>query len=396
MVISSIYSAAALILLGSYSAFGFEHKTSKKSIKSSSFSAASTNSSETNTDDYCLIFEDHFDTFNLKNWQCAVGGNWEFQWYTNNRSNSFVENGVLYLKPTLTEDTIGEEAMRNGGRVNLYAGSPSEDCTDNSNFGCERMSGPAANGNLINPIQSARLRTIDSASIKYGKVEVRARLPRGDWLWPAIWMLPKYSAYGGWPASGEIDIMESKGNQRSPHGNSSAVLSTLHWGPHFHLNKYFLTQSEMNTPPKQKDFSEGFHTYGLEWTKESLRTYVDDKTLLQVDFDQSAWSRGGFKKPTMNPWKGGDISAPFDQEFYLVLNLAVGGVNGYWPEEDNKPWKNNDPHAPNAFYDAKNKWLPTWGKGNKRALAIDWVKMWSTETDECPSKKTSGNDKKTS
>lgn len=87
------------------------------------------------------------------------------------------------MKPTLTEDTIGEEAMRNGGRVNLYAGSPSEDCTDNSNFGCERMSGPAANGNLINPIQSARLRTIDSASIKYGKVEVRARLPRGDWLW---------------------------------------------------------------------------------------------------------------------------------------------------------------------------------------------------------------------
>lgn len=93
--------------------------------------------------------------------------------------------------------------MVNGGKVNLYSGSPSEDCTDNSNYGCERMSGPAAGGNLINPIQSARLRTIDSASIKYGKVEVRARLPRGDWLWPAIWMLPKYSAYGGWPASGK-------------------------------------------------------------------------------------------------------------------------------------------------------------------------------------------------
>jgi hypothetical protein len=58
-----------------------------------------------------------------------IGGNWEFQWYTNNRSNSFVEDGILYLKPTMTEDTIGEEAMKYSGRVNLYSGSPSEDCT---------------------------------------------------------------------------------------------------------------------------------------------------------------------------------------------------------------------------------------------------------------------------
>lgn len=117
--------------------------------------------------------------------------------------------------------------------------------------------------------------------------------------------------------------MESKGNKQSPHGNSSTVLSTLHWGPHFHLNKYFLTQEQKNTPPRQKDFSEGFHTYGLEWTAEGLRTYIDDDTLLQVDFDQTAWSRGGFKSPTMNPWRGGDISAPFDQEFYLVSWLIV-------------------------------------------------------------------------
>lgn len=120
----------------------------------------------------------------------------------------------------MTADTIGEEALKSGGKINLYSGSPSEDCTDNANFGCERMSGPAAGGNYINPIQSARLRTIDSVTLRYGKVEVRARLPRGDWLWyvlvyttcfiniymyffrPAIWMLPKYSAYGSWPASG--------------------------------------------------------------------------------------------------------------------------------------------------------------------------------------------------
>lgn len=69
MVISSVYSAAALLLLGSYSVLGFEYNGAKKSIKSSGFSAASTNLTEAKADDYCLIFEDHFDSFNLKNWQ---------------------------------------------------------------------------------------------------------------------------------------------------------------------------------------------------------------------------------------------------------------------------------------------------------------------------------------
>lgn len=117
--------------------------------------------------------------------------------------------------------------------------------------------------------------------------------------------------------------MESKGNQKSVHGNTSTVLSTLHWGPHTYLNKYFLTQDQVMTHSDEEDFSDSFHTYGLEWTKVGLRTYVDEKTILQVDFDKTAWERGEFTKPTMNPWRGGDISAPFDQEFYLVSKTIV-------------------------------------------------------------------------
>lgn len=61
----------------------------------------------------------------------------------------------------------------------------------------------------MNPVQSARIRTAETFAFKYGRVEVSARLPRGDWMWPAIWMLPASSAYGTWPVSGEIDIMVS-------------------------------------------------------------------------------------------------------------------------------------------------------------------------------------------
>lgn len=111
--------------------------------------------------------------------------------------------------------------------------------------------------------------------------------------------------------------MESRGNTNYKHGNTSVVMSTLHWGPNVYLNKYFLTTDKAEAP-EGGTWADEFHTYGLEWTKEGLRTYVDDQTILQVDFDKTSWERGQFKKPTMNPWKGGDISAPFDEEFYLV------------------------------------------------------------------------------
>ncbi|KAI9275934.1 concanavalin A-like lectin/glucanase domain-containing protein [Phascolomyces articulosus] len=328
----------------------------------------------------CLVFEDHFNRFDLRKWQHEItlsgGGNWEFQWYTNNRSNSFVEDGILYIKPTLTADTLGESTIREGGRINLWSGEPSVSCT-----GCERVAGQASGGNYLNPIQSARLRTIDSVSIKYGKVEVRARLPRGDWIWPAIWMMPKYSEYGEWPASGEIDIMESRGNLEYPYGNITNVGSTLHWGTHYTTDKYNLTGAEAILEDGST-FADDFHTYGMEWSQDGLRTYVDDQTILLVNFNQTFFERGGFSDAWNNPWKSGDISAPFDSEFYLILNVAVGGVTGFFPDEEKKPWRNQDDHAINEFWDHRDEWLPTWGEGNKRALAIDWVKIWSAET-EC-------------
>jgi beta-glucanase (GH16 family) len=136
------------------------------------------------------------------------GGNWEFEYYTNNRTNSFVEDGVLFLQPTFTADKIGEDALENGS-MNLYGSTPADECTSNQFFGCERSAG---NGNIINPIQSARLRSIKSVNFKYGRAEIRAKMPKGDWIWPGIWMIPTDNAYGGWPASGEIDIVESRGN----------------------------------------------------------------------------------------------------------------------------------------------------------------------------------------
>jgi beta-glucanase (GH16 family) len=187
-----------------------------------------------------LIFSDDFKTLNFKTWQHEStmngGGNWEFEWYVNNRTNTYVRDGILYMKPTLTEDMIGPDALRNGD-INIWGGSPSEECTGNNFYGCER-NGPAQ-GHVVNPIRSARLRTVNSFNFKYGRVEVKAKLPKGDWLWPAIWMLPTYSEYGPWPSSGEIDIMESRGNGPDYEaGGSNKFASTLHWGPDYWHNRW--------------------------------------------------------------------------------------------------------------------------------------------------------------
>jgi len=127
--------------------------------------------------------------------------------------------------------------------INIWGSTPADYCTSNNFYGCERNA--AASGNYINPIQSARIRTVNSFTFDYGRIEVKAKIPKGDWIWPAIWLLPAYNEYGQWPASGEIDIMESRGNDASyPSGGNDKFASTLHWGPDWAHNAYMKTHEE--------------------------------------------------------------------------------------------------------------------------------------------------------
>lgn len=248
-------------------------------------------------------------------------------------------------------------------------------CTGNAFYGCERTA--LAGGNYLNPIQSARIRTVNSFSFKYGRVEVVARLPLGDWLWPAIWLLPTYNSYGNWPASGEIDIMESRGNTNGYPGGINTVASTMHWGPYWSVNQYELTHGEYTL--SSGDFAKAFHTFGLTWTEKEMKFYIDTETVVVLDVlvNTSFWSRGTYPAGTYNPWEGRPDNAPFDQAFYLIFNLACGGTNGYFPDGvGGKPWVDSDSHAVNSFYGAKGAWYPTWS-GETAALQIDSVKVWS-------------------
>ncbi len=149
---------------------------------------------------------------------------------------------------------------------------------------------------------SARINTRDRFAFRFGRIEARIRLPGGQGLWPAFWLLPQDDQYGGWAASGEIDVMEAV-NLGGAGGNT--VYGTLHYGGPWPDN---VSSGETYVVPA--DATAEFHTYAIEWDADEIRWYVDDVLYAM----QNSWYS-----------TGGGFPAPFDQHFYILLNVAVGG-----------------------------------------------------------------------
>lgn len=217
-----------------------------------------------------LVWQDEFDgaAIDTSKWEKEVnalgGGNNELQYYTARSENSFVKDGALAIQAL-------KEQYTEAGETREYT--------------------------------SARLRTLNRGDWKYGRFEIRAKLPYGKGIWPAIWMLPSKSIYGGWAASGEIDIMEMLGH------DTQTVYGTLHYGGEWPSNAH----SGISFKLDNRAFSEDFHVFRLDWGPNEFRWYVDD----QLYQTQKEWYTPNAPYP-----------APFDQPFYLILNVAVGGN---WP-----------------------------------------------------------------
>ncbi len=208
---------------------------------------------------YHLVWSDEFSRPGAPdpdNWDYDLGGhgwgNNEVQNYTNSISNAFVQDGRLVIR-----------AIKSGTTWT-----------------------------------SARLVTRHKRDFLYGRMEVRARLPVGRGTWPAVWMLPTDRAYGGWPDSGEIDIMEHVGY------DPGVVHGTIHTKAYNHK-----IGTQVGGTVQVPDFNTGFHTYAIEWTPGKIEFFVDGEAYFRFEND----GRGNFAT-----W-------PFDQRFHLLLNIAIGG-----------------------------------------------------------------------
>lgn len=158
---------------------------------------------------------------------------------------------------------------------------------------------------------SGRITTAGKFHARYGRFEARLRTPPGQGLWPAFWMLPEHSAYGGWAASGEIDIVEVFSRNPAPF-----IQGAAHYGMAWPLNAYSTRRLEGIDP------ADGFHVYAVEWDETGLRWFADGAHYFTIP-RSTYWSY--FKDRASNAHRAGGDSAPFDQPFHLLLNLAVGG-----------------------------------------------------------------------
>jgi beta-glucanase (GH16 family) len=132
------------------------------------------------------------------------------------------------------------------------------------------------------------------------------------------------------------------------------------------------------------DLSDDFHIYGMEWTKDFIKTTIDGQEVLNYQFPEGGqFAAGGWDESIDNPWQyETDKSAPFNQDYYLIFNVAVGGTNDYWPEgQCGKPWSNTDQHSVNAFYNAKGAWMNTWNypATHDSAMKIDYVRVYQDD-----------------
>lgn len=218
-------------------------------------------------DDWQLVWADGFDGDRLdySKWGVEVnafgGGNNELQMYTDRPKNVRVADGHLILEAHADRPNIM-------GTTREYS--------------------------------SGRIRTKHRGEWTYGRIEVRAQMPEGQGIWPAIWMLPTEESYGGWAASGEIDIVEYKGQE------PGRVHGTLHFGAPWPKNASATGHYDL----PEGSFADGFHGFALEWEPGEMRWYVDGRLYQTLD----RWHSAGQPFP-----------APFDKPFHLVINLAVGG-----------------------------------------------------------------------
>lgn len=222
---------------------------------------------ELSTDNWELQWADEFTGSGIDSskWSYDIGtdgdgwGNAELQYYTNRADNSYIEDGNLVLKAI-------EEA---------YEGST---------------------------YTSARLNTFELQSFRYGKIETRAKLPKGQGIWPAIWLLGNNYSTDDWPYCGEIDLVELVGGTDS----DDTIHGTAHW---FNETDDEKSSSGHEYTLSNGEFADDYHIFSIIWDEEKIEWYIDDELYHTVDINE-------------------EDKKEFSRGFYLIVNLAVGG---YWP-----------------------------------------------------------------
>lgn len=302
-----------------------------------------------------VVFDDQFDKLDNNRWtiveRFSNTPNYEFVVYMNNKSNVDAWEGVLHVRPTLTDDVFGNNFIREGN-LNL------EKCTDEIGTKSCKQSGHSVY--ILPPIISGRLNSKPSFIFTYGRIEIRAKLPRGDWIYPLI-TLESADKQDSSKSYHEIIIAHSAGNPSLQTQDGQDLSGHVLRGGGFMITSsdHNKQHNLWNLSAKKSSslWSDSYHVYDLVWEP--------GKVTIKVDNEQY----GEQQLPTS-----------FNSPAYLNFGIAVGGhivfPNICKSNNYDKPWKNLSPKALNDFYQAKDKWLESWRTGDN-GLHIDYVKVWA-------------------
>ncbi|KUI61892.1 Beta-1,3-glucan-binding protein [Cytospora mali] len=303
----------------------------------------------------------------------------EFEVTTGGEENVFIRDGQLVIKPTIQDESY----MATTSVINLTADGT---CTAFTAYDCVFSANLSA-GEIVQPTKSGRISTKNFAVIRYGRVDITAKLAAGDWLLSQVIMYPAENYYGDWPASGEIDIGMVRGNNYSyGDGQGNQLLqSALHWGPDSTTDRWQLTTGARNA--LHSTYHEHFHKFGVEWTEKYLFTWVDTRLaqVAYVKFVHDFYTLGGYGATytngsrIINPWDGPGTShvTPFDRPFYLLLSVGVGGTSGWFADGvQGKPWADESETPRKDFWDDRAVWGPTWAEEGHGEMIVKEVSMW--------------------
>ncbi|XP_031843281.1 beta-1,3-glucan recognition protein 1 [Nomia melanderi] len=299
-----------------------------------------------------LIFEENFDSLDPNRWKTIERfspSNYEFVVYMNNEENVYLKDGALHINPTLVKEKFDFTFVQDG-TLTLTK------CTGQANTNeCSRT---ARAWDILPPVISGRLNTKPSFSFLYGKIEIRAKLPRGDWIYPLLTLENEEISANGTSLC-NIIIANSLGNPLLVTTSKRDIGGHLLQGGAHAVNVQGNTAQDnrMQLPTKTLDslWSDDYHVYELEWGN----GYI----VLRVDGVQYGEQK---------------VPATYDVPVYINIGLGVAGrvvfPDGSRSGNVLKPWKNLGVKAMYDFYTADSDWLQTWKQGDVQLL-VDYIKV---------------------
>ncbi|EGI67720.1 Beta-1,3-glucan-binding protein, partial [Acromyrmex echinatior] len=300
-----------------------------------------------------LIFEDNFDHLDNTKWnewkRFSGSPNHEFVIYMTNDVTD-TSDGLLRIKPVLLDTKYGNNFVSNG-RIIL------EDCT--GRIGTDDCQRQAAASYILPPLISGRISTERKFEFLFGRVEIRAKLPHGDWVFPVITLHNAENTLDNTLESRlhrEIRIASSMGNEELRTRSGETINNRILTAGGL-IASWNESNAEMLSKRRSSEsWSKNFHIFEIEWTNGLIVVKVDG-----VQYGEQT------------------VDISFGKSSYLTLGVAVGGLHEF---EDHivsngyiKPWRNVEAKALYNFYRARDKWYPTWDATT--ALVVDYVKVWA-------------------